>query len=56
MPEDNEEKETVTLLKSEYDYLMERDEKLTALEGGGVDNWNGYDFAMEALREDEDED
>ena len=52
MPNKNE--ETVTLLKSEYDNLMERDEKLTALENGGVDNWHGYDWAMEAIREDED--
>ena len=24
-------------------------EKLAALEGGGVDNWDGYDFSMEEL-------
>jgi hypothetical protein len=31
--------------------------KLQALENGGVDNWDGYDFAMEELAdEDEDED
>jgi acyl-CoA reductase-like NAD-dependent aldehyde dehydrogenase len=30
--------------------------KLYALENGGVDNWDGYDFAMEELRgEDEEE-
>lgn len=27
--------------------LIERDKKLTALEAGGVDNWEGYEFAME---------
>jgi hypothetical protein len=30
---------------------LERAEaKLNALEAGGVDNWEGYDFAMEAIR------
>ena len=31
----------------ERDRLKRRDEKLTCLEAGGVDNWDGYDFAME---------
>tara|TARA_R110000868_G_scaffold361101_1_gene623106 strand:+ start:676 stop:1029 length:354 start_codon:yes stop_codon:yes gene_type:complete len=31
----------------ERDRLKCRDEKLTCLEAGGVDNWDGYDFAME---------
>ena len=43
------ETETVTISKSEYDELLERDKKLTALENGGVDNWNGYDWAMEEM-------
>lgn len=30
--------------------------KLSALEAGGVDNWEWYDDAMESLREEEDED
>jgi hypothetical protein len=35
----------------EYAYLCERDEWLSALEDAGVDNWEGYDFARELLRE-----
>ena len=31
------------LLKAEY--------KLDLLEAGGVDNWDGYDYDMELLRE-----
>lgn len=30
--------------------------KLAALENAGVDNWSGYDYAMELLREYESED
>jgi hypothetical protein len=41
--------ETVTILKSEYEKLLERDEWLSALEGAGVDNWDGWDEAV-ALR------
>ena len=29
--------------------LKQRDLKLSALEGAGVDNWEGYDYAMEEL-------
>lgn len=39
--------EMITLTKKEYDDLFEAFAKLTALENGGVDNWEGYDFAME---------
>lgn len=34
-----------------YKTLLRRDMKLTALEGAGVDNWEGYDDAMEMSRE-----
>lgn len=27
--------------------LLDKEEKLNALEAGGVDNWDGYDFALE---------
>lgn len=33
----------------EYQDLMERDRILTALENAGVDNWEGYDYAIESL-------
>lgn len=35
-------------LKEYCELTMARD-MLEALEAGGVDNWDGYDFAMEAL-------
>ena len=39
--------EMVTITKEEYDNLLDSDSKLSALEGAGVDNWEGYDYAME---------
>ena len=30
--------------------------KYYALEAGGVDNWDGYSYAMEELKENEEED
>lgn len=39
---------------SEFIAELEKDQRmLLALEGAGVDNWSGYDYALEAL-EDED--
>lgn len=35
-----------------YDELIRAESKLLALEGAGVDNWDGYDFAMETLKGD----
>ena len=43
--------ETITIKKSEYNELKERDLWLTALEHCGVDNWEGYDFAYDELEE-----
>lgn len=43
--------ETVTITKKRYDELCEMALKLEALEQTGVDNWNGYDYAMEILDE-----
>ena len=43
LPEDS----TVTITASEYTYLTNRDNKLMCLENAGVDNWDGYDFALE---------
>jgi hypothetical protein len=44
------EKETVTISKKLYDTLQEDSEILDALRAGGVDNWDGYDFALEDWR------
>ncbi|SHO54374.1 YqaJ viral recombinase family protein [Vibrio quintilis] len=42
--------ETVTIPKAEYDHLIERDALLTALEAAGVDNWDGWNNAIEMLQ------
>lgn len=33
--------------------LEKAERKLLALEAGGVDNWDGYDFALESIRAEE---
>lgn len=45
----NAENETVTLTKAEYERMLERLEWLDCLEAAGVDNWEGYDIALEML-------
>ncbi|SNY95524.1 hypothetical protein [Halomonas sp. hl-4] len=41
--------EEVTISRKEYDRLLEAKAKLIALEAAGVDNWSGYDDAMQQL-------
>lgn len=41
--------ETVTITKKEYDELVADQRKLDALEAAGVDNWCGYDLALEYI-------
>lgn len=43
----------VTLTDDEYAQLLASAEKLNALENAGVDNWDGYDFAMETIQTEE---
>jgi len=38
---------------SEYEQLKRDSKKLRHLEGAGVDNWDGYDFAMESMESEE---
>ena len=40
---------------AEYERLKEVDRKLTLLEAHGVDNWEGYSYAVAELHEDDDE-
>jgi hypothetical protein len=40
---------TITITQEEYDSHVEDSEFLEALRGAGVDNWDGYDYAMESL-------
>ena len=48
-------KEMVTISKEEYESLLDSELQLSCLEACGVDNWEGYDDAMEMYNEDEDE-
>ena len=43
--------ETVTITKEAYESLLEDSKRLLALESAGVDNWQGFDYAMELLRD-----
>ena len=45
--------ETVTITKKAYEYLVESERWLAALETAGVDSWDGFEFAEELLEEDE---
>jgi small-conductance mechanosensitive channel len=44
-----------TISDEEYEQLKERDNWLTCLENAGVDNWEGWDYAVDLKRECEDE-
>ena len=48
--------DTVTILRTEYNRLRESQKVLRALQNAGVDNWEGYGFAMEDLQESAEED
>lgn len=45
--------ETVTIPKAEYEKLLEDQFWLECLESAGVDNWDGYDEAIQLFKEDE---
>ena len=51
MGETTEEPMSRSTLK-EYESLLEDQKMLNALDGAGVDNWQGYDDAMELLEDD----
>ena len=44
-------KEMVKISKEEYKHLLEDSDILSALNAAGVDNWDGYDSAIEAMEE-----
>ena len=48
--------EKVTISKAEYDRLCRSEDKLSALEAYGVDNWEGYAEALGSIYGDEEED
>ena len=43
--------ETITISKKESESLLEDQKLLECLQGAGVDNWDGYDYAMEMMKE-----
>jgi len=45
----DEPQKTISLTR--YSELLASEEKLNALEAAGVNNWDGYDDAMEILEE-----
>lgn len=45
----------VTISQEEYENLLKRDRFLSCLEGSGVDNWDGYDFAIEMMEDSEED-
>lgn len=45
----------IQLTQAEYDKLLDAQNKLSALQAAGVDNWDGYDYAMEMLNDEEEE-
>lgn len=45
------ENKTVTISQAEYDELLKDQAFLECLQGTGVDNWDGYDFALESYQE-----
>ena len=47
----NNMEETITISKKEYESLLEDQKLLQALQGAGVDNWSGYDYAIEMMQE-----
>ena len=44
--------ETITISKTEYEELLGAQRWVDCLEGAGVDNWEGYDEAVELYQED----
>ena len=43
--------EMITITKKEYDSLINDRNLLVSLESAGVDNWDGYDSAMEIFEQ-----
>ena len=48
-------KETITISFDRWISLCKAENKLSALEAAGVDNWEGYDYAMEILNSQEED-
>lgn len=51
--ENDMENDTVTITVDEYIELQDIAEFMSYLEAAGLDNWEGYDHAIELMRNDE---
>lgn len=47
--------EMITITKEEYDELIQNYNFMQCLERAGVDNWDGYELAINMYQETEDE-
>lgn len=47
----NEITDTVTISRDEYDELLSDQAFLNCLRNAGVDNWDGFDFAVEEFQD-----
>lgn len=47
----DENTEQILVSKDKYERLLESAERLSALLAAGVDNWEGYSYAMQLLEE-----
>jgi hypothetical protein len=47
--------EEITIPRDEYESLLRDRKKLQCLQGAGVDNWEGYDIAMDEFYAEGDE-
>ena len=43
--------EMITISKKEYEDMLDDLTWLTCLEDAGVDNWSGYEYAVQLLKE-----
>ena len=44
----------ITIPRQRHNQLLEAERLLTALQAAGVDNWDGYEMALEFLEDDSD--
>ena len=51
----SDENRTITISKEEYQELLADAKLLKHLKGAGVDNWDGWDYAIEAMKADSEE-
>ncbi len=49
MKKSSESAEMITIPKSLFIILLRDQRRIHALEGAGVDNWAGYEYAMEEM-------